>query len=208
MPAASTAAAPSKDSSAANCCSTGLWGWSPPLLPADTPLKRRLDAVFPRSSLSAVLFFAGVIVLLNVGSLFSARTELASTGMASLAAGAWCSLNFWRCRHAHCLITGSGWLALGGLASIEAPIERSLIRGEEGLVFVAILFAGLAFEASLVPPTWHERDYPLAALNPNAFEHQTTDEGHEGSTCGWQDDAQGNTRSTSPRGSGCRRAPI
>jgi hypothetical protein len=137
----------SNESSAVNCCSTGLWSWSPPLLPADTPLKRRVDGIFPRGGLSVIVFFASVIVLLNVGSLFPIRAELVSIGLASLAAATWCALNFWRCRHAHCLVTGSGWLALGGLAFIEAGLGRSLIQGDEGLVFVAILMAGLAFEA-------------------------------------------------------------
>ena len=139
--------APPHDRAATDCCSTGLWGWSPPLLPADTPLKHRVDAVLPRSGLSVILFFGSVIVLLNVASLFPIRAELASIGLASLAAGVWCALNAWRCRHAHCFVTGSGWLALAGFAFIEAALGRSLIDGEEGLVFVAVLLAGLVFEA-------------------------------------------------------------
>ncbi|MEA2504692.1 MAG: hypothetical protein QOG36_1735, partial [Actinomycetota bacterium] len=32
-------------------------------------------------------------------------------GLAGLAAGTWCGLNFWRCRQAHCLVTFAegGW---------------------------------------------------------------------------------------------------
>jgi hypothetical protein len=62
-------------------------------------------------------------------------------------AGAWCGLNFWRCRHAHCMITGTGWAALAGLAFAEATIGRSLIWGDEQLIFLAVLAAGLVFEA-------------------------------------------------------------
>jgi hypothetical protein len=100
----------------------------------------------PRSGISLVVFFAAVIALLNVGLVLSARLDLVATGVASLAAGSWCAANFWRCRHAHCMITGAGWVALAGFAFLEAALGRSLIHGDEGLVFLAVLGAGLLFE--------------------------------------------------------------
>jgi hypothetical protein len=66
--------------------------------------------------------------------------------LAALAAGGWCSLNFWRCRHAHCVVTGPAWLALSIFAFTEAGIGRSLIAGDEQLVFLGVLAAALCFE--------------------------------------------------------------
>lgn len=131
----------------ADCCGgRALFGWSPPALPADTPLKRRVDAVTPRSGLPLVIFFAVVVVLLNVGAVLPRRLDLVAVGAASLAAGGWCAVNFWRSRHTHCAVTGPGWLALAGFAFVEAGLGRSLIHGDEGLVFLGVLGAGLVVE--------------------------------------------------------------
>ncbi len=125
-----------------------MFGWSPPPLPADTALKRRVDRVLPRSGLRLVVFYAAVVALLNVGLVLPKRLDLAAVGVASLAAGGWCAVSFWRCRHAHCVVTGVGWLALAGFAFVEAGLGRSLIHGDEGLVFLAVLAAGLAVEGA------------------------------------------------------------
>ena len=66
--------------------------------------------------------------------------------MATLAASAWCLVNFWRCREAHCVVTGTGWLLLAGLEAVELTLGSSLTRGSDGLVFVAILVVALCFE--------------------------------------------------------------
>jgi hypothetical protein len=124
-----------------------LWGWSPPRLAAETAFKRLVDRVQPRSGVRVLAFFAAVVVLLNVGQLLPRRADLATVGMAALLAGGWCALNFWRCRHAHCALTGAGWLALAVLAFAEAAVGRSLIGGDEPLVFLVVLGLGLAFEA-------------------------------------------------------------
>src|SRR6516165_5553939 len=103
-----------------SCCGPGaMFGWSPPALPADTNLKRRVDRMMPRSGLSFVIFFAVVIALLNVGVILPRRMDLVAIGVVGLAAGSWCAVNFWRCRHAHCVITGAGWLALAGFSSLR-----------------------------------------------------------------------------------------
>jgi hypothetical protein len=130
-----------------SCCGPrALFGWSPPTLPADTTLKRWVDAIMPSTGLPLVAFYTAVAILLNVGLLLPKRLDLLSIGVASLAAGSWCAVNFWRCRHAHCLITGPSWLALAGFALVEAGLGRSLMRGDEALAFLGILAAGLAFE--------------------------------------------------------------
>jgi hypothetical protein len=85
-----------------------------------------------------------------VGRILPPRLDLVAVGLASLAAGSWCSVNFWRCRHAHCVITGAGWLAPAVFTFLEAGLGRSLIHGDEGLVFLGVLGAGLVFEC-----TWY-----------------------------------------------------
>src|SRR5215831_14166082 len=122
-------------------------GWSPPGLPADTPAKRRVDRLLPRAGWPAVAYFAAVIGLLGLAQLLPAPAYLVVDAVAFLAAGSWCALNFWRCRQAHCLLTGSGWLLLALFAAAEAGVGHSLISGDEQLVFLAILAIGLGFEA-------------------------------------------------------------
>jgi hypothetical protein len=125
----------------------GLWGWSPPLLVADTRLKRWVDGLLPRTGGAALLFWAGFIALLNLAPRLPVRGDLLVDGIATLIGGAWCSLNFWRCRHAHCLVCGAGWLALSLFSFAEAGIGRSLASGKESLVLFGIAAAGLIFEA-------------------------------------------------------------
>jgi hypothetical protein len=100
----------------------------------------------PRSGLAVLLYFAAVVILLNVGQLLPRRWDLVAVGTAALAAGAWCALNFWRCRHAHCLVTGAGWLGLAAFTLVEAGLGHSVIGGDERLVFAVVLGAGLIFE--------------------------------------------------------------
>ncbi len=125
-----------------------LWGWSPPDLPADTPLKRRVDRLLPRSGMPAVACYAAVVGLLILAPRLPTAAALAVDGLAALAASAWCGLNFWRCRHAHCAVTSLGWLALSVLAFTGAALGHSLIGGYEQPVFLAVLAAGLVFEAA------------------------------------------------------------
>lgn len=123
-----------------------LFGWSPPDLPADTALKRHADRLLPRTGWAAALYCATVIALLNVAPHLSERGNLAADGLAALAAAAWCALNFWRCRHAHCIVTSTGWVALGVLAVTGAALGHSLIGGNEQPVFLAVLAAAVVFE--------------------------------------------------------------
>src|SRR5260370_10250629 len=126
-------------------CHSALWGWSPPDLPADTPLKRRADRLLPRSGWPTVLCFAAIVGLLKLAPLLPERANLAVVGLAALGAGAWCVLNFWRCRHAHCVVSSTGWLVLSVLAFTEAGLGESLIGGDEQLVFLAVLGVAVAF---------------------------------------------------------------
>jgi hypothetical protein len=131
----------------AACASRALCGWSPPSLPADSAMKRQVDRI-RLGNLAAVSVVVVVVGLLNLAAHLPAQSALVVVGLAGLASGGWCSLNFWRCRHAHCLITGPGWLALGAFALLEAGLGHSLIAGYEQAVFMAILAVAVLFEIS------------------------------------------------------------
>ena len=133
---------------AGSCSPAALWGWSPPPRPADTALQRLVDRLLPRTGLACALYFAAVIGLLNLARVLPAPSYLLVDGLAALAAGSWCGLNFWRCRHAHCLISGGDWLGLSGFVFIEAGLGRSLIGGNEQVVFLGVLVAALLFEGA------------------------------------------------------------
>jgi len=123
-----------------------LWGWSPPARPAGTPLERLVDRCLPRTGVSCALYIVAVIALLSIAPHLPTRADLAVDGLAALAAGGWCVLNFWRCRQAHCVIDGVGWLGLAFLAFAGAGIGHSVIGGYEQPVFLGVLLAALAFE--------------------------------------------------------------
>lgn len=129
-------------------CGSGraLFGWSPADLPADTAVKRRVDRVLPRTGIPAVLYCAAVVALLNGAPQLPERGNLVLDGLAAVLAAAWCGVNYWRCRHAHCLVTTPGWLALSVLAFTGAVLGHSLISGYEQPVFLAVLVASVVFE--------------------------------------------------------------
>ncbi|HTW06400.1 MAG TPA: hypothetical protein VME46_02760 [Acidimicrobiales bacterium] len=127
------------------CGGRALCGWSPPSLPADSEMKRRVDRA-RLGNAAAVGIVVLVVALLNVAAHLSVEPALVTDGLAGLAAGGWCSLNYWRCRHAHCLVTGPGWSAFGVFALVEAGIGRSLIDGYEQPVFMGILGVAVIFE--------------------------------------------------------------
>jgi hypothetical protein len=128
------------------CGGRALCGWSPASLPSDTRAKRLVDHVLVGARPELVLL-ALVVALLNVAPHLPTRAALALVGLAALAAGGWCSLNFWRCRHAHCLVTGPGWVGFGLFCFAEAGVGHSLIGGYEQPVFLGILALAVAFEA-------------------------------------------------------------
>lgn len=131
-----------------NACCPGLtWRCAPPDLPADTNLKRLVDRVMPRRG-GGYLLYWGVVVAIGFGLAphLPVRSHLAVEGAAALFAGGWCALNFWRCRHAHCVVSGGGWLALSLLLFVEAAIGRSFVEGDEEVLFVGVLAAAFAFE--------------------------------------------------------------
>lgn len=147
---------------------TAIFGPLPPDLAADTPMKRRVDRLLPRSGLPTVACFAAVIGLLSLAPHLPVRADLAADGLAALAGAAWCGVNFWRCRHAHCAVTSTGWLVLCILAFAGTGVGHSLISGYEQPVFLAVLGAALAFEI-----VWR-RARGTGALGPGVS-HQHSD---------------------------------
>jgi hypothetical protein len=99
-----------------------------------------------RSAVRAAAYFAAVVALLLLAPELPRRAELAADGVAALAGAAWCGVNFWRCRQAHCLVTAAGWVGLSLVAFAGAGLGHSLIYGDEQLVFLGVLLAALAFE--------------------------------------------------------------
>ena len=123
-----------------------LFGWSPPALMPSSRLQRVVDRIFPRTGVGCAMYIVVVIVLLSIAPHLSIRADLAADGLAALAAGSWCLANFWRCRQAHCLIDGTGWLLLALLAFAEVGLGRSVIGGSELAVFLGLLVVALVFE--------------------------------------------------------------
>lgn len=111
-------------------------------------MKRMVDRLVPRTGAGVCLYFAAVAALLLVAPLLTKRIELGVDGLAALAAAAWCGINFWRCRHAHCVVTTSGWSVLAVVSFAEAVLGRSLLAGDEQLIFLAVLVGGLLFECA------------------------------------------------------------
>jgi hypothetical protein len=128
-----------------------LWGWSPPSLPARTRWERRVDRYLLSSGWPCLAYIVAIVGLLSLAPHLAARGGLGLDAAAFLAAGGWCALNFWRCRHAHCVLTGAGWLAQGTLALVETGFGHSVIAGYEQPVFLGVLVAGLGFEAAWAP---------------------------------------------------------
>ena len=108
----------------------------------------------------AVVLVGSIVALFEIAGFLPQRAGLGLDLVAGIIGGSWCSLNFWRCRHAHCVVTGGGWLAFSVLVLIEVVIGHSLIQGYEQPAFIAILGAGLLFEAG-----WYARRRTNAVLS-------------------------------------------
>jgi len=125
--------------------------WSPPPIAADSRARRLAGRALPTGR-GQWVFFAAVAIAVSVAPTLARGPGLALDLVATAAASAWCLINFWRCREAHCIVTGTGWAALAVLIAIELAAGRSFVLGSEGLVFLAILIIGVGFEV-----TWRLR---------------------------------------------------
>lgn len=119
---------------------------SPPRLKADTGPKRAIDRILP-TGVWRCAFFVVIAVGISAAGRAPATPGLAIGAATTFVASGYCLLNFWRCREAHCVVSGSGWAALGLFETAEIPLRHSLIDRNEGAIFVAILVIALTFEA-------------------------------------------------------------
>jgi len=117
----------------------------PPRLPASTPRQRLADRLQPTGA-GQWIFFAAVAAGISVAPVLPTRPGLALGAVVTFLASVWCLTNFWRCREAHCVVSGYGWAALALLETVELALGRSFIMGAEGLAFVAVLIVALIFE--------------------------------------------------------------
>ena len=92
------------------------------------------------------VFFGAVgLAIFNAPDL-ATRPGLALSALATLAAAAWCLINFWRCQEAHCIVTGPGWGLLGVFELFELGLGHSLIGGAEQVPFLAVIAVAVLFE--------------------------------------------------------------
>lgn len=119
---------------------------SPPRLPEDTQAKRFTDRLLPRGTWLC-LYFVSVAVGVFAAPHLPVRAGLALGAIATLAASAYCLLNFWRCREAHCIVSGTGWAALALFEFTELSLGKSLIDRAEGLAFLIVLLVAFGFES-------------------------------------------------------------
>lgn len=102
---------------------------------------RRLAAPVLRPPLVVVT----LLVLVVVSAWLPLRGELALISGFHLAAGAYCAMNFWRCREPHCRMTGPGWTATG-LAGLVALVAGADWVAGLWATFTAVWVAGMAYE--------------------------------------------------------------
>jgi hypothetical protein len=118
---------------------------SPPRLPSDTRFKQLADHLLPTGRAQWV-FFGLVWVALALRPNLGVRPGLMLAAVATFAGASWCIVNFWRCREAHCAVSGPGWAMLGALVVAEAVVGRSLVGGTESILFIAVLIVAYCFE--------------------------------------------------------------
>jgi hypothetical protein len=118
---------------------------SPARLASDSSLKRLADRLLPTGT-GQWIFFGAVVAAVSLAPNLSRRGGLALAAVATLAGSAWCLVNFWRCREAHCIVSGLGWAVLGALGVLETGLGHSLIGGYGGAVFIAVLVVAYMFE--------------------------------------------------------------
>jgi hypothetical protein len=118
---------------------------SPSHLAEDTRAKRVVDRFLP-TTVWRWVFFGAVAIAISAATSLPSRPGLALGATATFLAGTYCLLNFWRCREAHCIVSGIGWSGLAVFEIVEITFGRSLIHREESLVFLLVLVVAVAFE--------------------------------------------------------------
>ena len=81
------------------------------------------------------------------GDRLSSRQALLPAAAFFALVGGWCSLNFARCREAHCVVVGIGYGTLAGAALVGFAFDRHWTE-KLWLAALAVLAAGAVFEAA------------------------------------------------------------
>jgi hypothetical protein len=120
---------------------------APPANPAHTTVERALD----RYVALTAPFLQGCLVFVVVGAVAFASFQLGPiAGLALIAGylsvhGTYCLANFFRCREAHCIVTGVGWSVLA-LVAVGGVLAERDIRRAVWDAFLAVTIVGFAFE--------------------------------------------------------------
>lgn len=129
---------------------TRAGGGCSPLAPSPrNRFERALDAY---TQITAPLV-RGSFVLVTIAFVVLASSRLGAAGGAPVQAAfflliaTYCLANFARCREAHCIVTGLGYLALA-IAGLWATVAGRDLRSAEWIAFVAVTLAGHTFEAA------------------------------------------------------------
>jgi hypothetical protein len=73
------------------------------------------------------IFFAAVAAGISAAPHLATRAGcLVLDVVVTFAASGWCLINFWRCREAHCVVSGEAWAALGdeGVNVLDLSLHR------------------------------------------------------------------------------------
>jgi hypothetical protein len=113
-----------------------------------------------------IAYFTTIVGLVAISGFLPTRPGLIVIAIAALRGGLWCGANFWRCRQAHCLVTGVGWLVLSALALVEATRARSFIAGAEPVVFLTVFGRQPGLRAPLGGPAGNQSPAQLLLTGP------------------------------------------
>lgn len=142
----------------------------PPSLAATTRWHRAADRFLRRvSALGNTGLLAVILGGFLVANLLPDDTGIWLAAAMYLAAGGYCSVNFWRCREAHCVVTGIGLTVLGlGLLGAAVGIP-TVLSEHEGKILLGVLAVAVGFEVA-----WRAR-YGTNAVRRDARETVPTE---------------------------------
>jgi hypothetical protein len=114
---------------------------------------RRLLEPVVRGRIGIVVTVGVFLVAAGIGG----RAGVTVAAVWALVSGTYCLANFWCCRETHCVLTGSGWTALGLLAFVLVSIPGGALTWFRvdvlALAYLVVLGVGYAFEGVVAART-------------------------------------------------------
>lgn len=148
----------------------GPWWSHPPSLPATSRGRRGADKALRSVDSSGRLGLLALVLAFVLAFVLPDGIGIWFAGVLYLAVGLYCSVNFWRCREAHCVITGGGFTVLG-LAVLAAAVGMpTVIAAYASPIVLGILVLAVAFET-----TWRARYGTKAVHLPHKSGADTPD---------------------------------